>query len=94
MSSTPESTTPQSPVAARPRIRAGAIAWGLIVIAVAAGTLYTIASDERREAAVRWFSTLTPGGAAIVGVLVLGGFLLLLGILAAIRHAQRGVSGR
>lgn len=78
-------TTPDE----RPRIRAGAIAWGLIVIAAAVGLLTIAIDPNRRDAVITWVMNLTPGNAIVVGVLVLGGFLLLMGLLAGIRKAQR-----
>ena len=88
-----ETTTPttplQTPAPIRPHVRAGSIASGAIVVAVAALVLWVTSEPSRREAVTDWALTLTPGGAALVGVLVLGGFLLLGGVLAAIRRAQR-----
>jgi hypothetical protein len=74
---------------ARPRIRSGAIAWGLIVMATAGGVLFALADPARRAAFTAWLTTLTPGGAILVGVIALGTLLLLLGVLAVIRRAQR-----
>ena len=81
-----EDVTPPAP---RPHVRAGCIAWGLIVIAVASAALWTSRDAGRRAALADWATSLTAGGLVLVGVLVLGGILLLGGILAAIRHAQR-----
>jgi hypothetical protein len=79
-----DETTPE-----RPHVRAGSIAWGLIVIATAAAVLWVVAEPARRSAVTDWAATLTPGGAALVAVLVCGAILLLSGVLAAIRRAQR-----
>lgn len=75
--------------APRPHVRAGSIVWGAIVITVAALALWVAVSGTRREAAIDWMLALTPGTAAVVGVLALGGILLIAGVLAAIRRAQR-----
>lgn len=75
--------------AARPRIRWGAIVWGLIVCVIAATTLQVTRTSESREGFVLWLTRLTPGGIWLIVVLVAGGILLLLGLLAAIRRAQR-----
>lgn len=75
---------------ARPRVRFGAIAWGLIVCTIA-GTVLAISTSARNRAAyAEWLATLTGGTLALGVVLVLGGFSLLIGLLALIRHAQRG----
>lgn len=74
---------------ARPHVRAGSIAWGLIVIAAASVTLWVTFDADRRGAVTDWATSLTAGGLVLVGVLVLGGILLIAGILAAIRRAQR-----
>ena len=74
---------------ARPRIRWGAIVWGLIVCAIAAATLQVTRVAESREGFTLWLTRLTPGGIWLIVVLVTGGILLLLGLLAAVRRAQR-----
>lgn len=73
----------------RPHVRAGAIAWGLIVMVAASLVLWVAYDPARREALTHWALSLSAGGFVLVGVLVLGGILLLSGILAAIRRAQR-----
>ena len=75
--------------APRPHVRAGSIAWGLIVIAAASLTLWVAFDPDRRGAVTDWVLSLNAGGFVLVGVLVLGGILLLAGILAAIGRAQR-----
>lgn len=73
----------------RPHVRAGSIAWGLIVIVAASLVLWVAYDPAQREAITDWALSLTAGGLVLVGVLVLGGILLLAGVLAAIRRAQR-----
>jgi hypothetical protein len=73
----------------RPQVRAGSIAWGLIVIAAASATVWVAFDPDRRSAVTDWVLSLNAGGFILVGVLVLGGILLLAGILAAIGRAQR-----
>ncbi|NNC13959.1 hypothetical protein HII28_19025 [Planctomonas sp. JC2975] len=79
---------------ARPRVRSGAIAWGLIVILASAALIALTAVP----AAARWFeawaNSLTPAGLAIVAVVVVGAFVLLLAGLSAIRGAQRRAAER
>ena len=101
---TPDSATPYGATAdaearrvdysglPRPRIRFGAIVWGLLVCGIAA-TVFWIATDAaRRNAFGDWFAALTPGTAGLIVMLVVGALLLLWGGLAAIRRSQeRGV---
>lgn len=73
----------------RPRVRAGAIAWGLIVCAIAGTVLAISTSPVTRAAFTEWSGGLT-GGAIGLGVLLAAGFFsLLIGLLAVIRRAQR-----
>ena len=80
-------TTTTTPL--RAHVRAGSIAWGLIVISGAAIALWVSGSGARRAALLDWMLELTPGTSVLLGVLVLGGILLLAGVLAVIRRAQR-----
>lgn len=81
-----DETTPTAPA---PHVRAGAIVYGLITIAIGSGILWASAEPSRREAVADWVTSLTPQTAAIVGVLALGGILVLAGLLAGIRRLQR-----
>lgn len=76
-------------VGMRPRIRFGAIAWGLIVCAIAGTVLTVIGTPDARTAFAAWLGSLTPGGYVLIGVLVLGGLILLWGLLGLIRRLQR-----
>jgi hypothetical protein len=73
----------------RPRIRVGAVVWGLIVTGVGAGALYLYSSPERRQAAIDWVLSLTPFGFLIVGFAALGALIFVIGIVVLIRDAQR-----
>jgi hypothetical protein len=75
--------------APRPRIRWGAVAWGLIVCGIAGATLQVTRTEGSREGFILWLTRLNPSGIWLIVVLVSGGILLLLGLLAAIRRAQR-----
>jgi len=72
-----------------PQVRIGAIVWGLIVIAVGAGTLAVLGSAERRDAMIGWLVHLTPGQGWLVVVLVTGAVLLIVGALAFVRRLRR-----
>ena len=86
MSDNPTDTLTHDP---RPHVRAGSIAWGLIVIASASLVLWVSALPSRRAAVADWVLSLTPGDAALVAVLACGAIVLIAGVLAAIRRAQR-----
>lgn len=75
--------------AQRPRIRSGAIAWGLIVCAISVFVLAVISHPGRRAEFVDWAWNLGPAGQALVLVLGLGCLILLLALLSLIRRAQR-----
>jgi hypothetical protein len=72
----------------RPRIRWGAVVWGLIVGSLAIITLAIARTEAGRENFALWMARLTPGGIWLIVVLALGGTLLLLGLLSAIRRLQ------
>lgn len=74
---------------ARPRIRSGAIAWGLIVCGIAVTVLLVIGSPRSRAGFAHWLGALTPGGHVLIGVLALGGLILLWGLLGVIHRLQR-----
>ena len=84
-----DNTTTTTTPAARPHVRAGSIAWGLIVIAAASLALWVSAVPARRTAVADWVLALTPGDAALVAVLACGAIVLIAGVLAAIRRAQK-----
>jgi hypothetical protein len=81
--------TATEPRVPRPRIRWGAIAWGLLVGTIAVATLAITRTAAVREDFALWLTQLTPGGIWLIVVLAAGGILLLLGLLAAVRRAQR-----
>ncbi|MFC0682818.1 hypothetical protein ACFFGH_33720 [Lysobacter korlensis] len=77
---------------ARPRIRVGAIVWGVLLFAIAALTLWVTTDPARERAFSNWFAGLPEGAAGLLLLLVVGALLLLWGALAAIRRSQeRGV---
>jgi len=73
----------------RPRIRTGAVVWGLIVTAVGAGALWLLSSPDRRQAALDWALSLTPFGFLIVGLALLGAVIFVIGVVVLVRDAQR-----
>ena len=73
----------------RPRIRTGAVVWGLIVTAVGAGAFWLLSSPDRRQAALDWALSLTPFGFLIVGLALLGAVIFVIGVVVLVRDAQR-----
>jgi hypothetical protein len=80
--------SPEEPTLPRPRIRFGAIAWGMFLCVTAATTLWISTDAARRVAFGNWLSELTPGTVGLLATLILGALLLILGALAAIRRSQ------
>lgn len=81
-----------SPVAehptTRPRIRTGAVFWGLVLIALAAFALVVVAATGGRDAVIAAVLALDGFGWTIVAVVALGGTTTLLALAAVIRRAQ------
>jgi len=73
----------------KPPIRWGGIVWGLILLALSGFVLFTISSPTNRYAFSYWLSHLTPGSGWTLAVVAVGGIILVLALLAAIRSAQR-----
>ena len=71
----------------RPRMRFGALAWGLISVLVALETMMIAGSPNARAGFVAWWEQLGTGGVIVVIVLAIGAFILLQGILALLRRA-------
>ena len=73
----------------KPRIRAGAIAWGIIVSAASIAVLLIVTSPERRGSFVDWLTSLNVASISLLSVLALGVVILLITLLSGIRKAQR-----
>jgi hypothetical protein len=92
---TPADAVPDAePRPQRPRVRSGAIAWGLIVSAAAVFLLVILTSPENSAAFGAWTSSLGWGGFTLAAVIAVGAFILIMAILSAIRGAQRRRSVR
>lgn len=72
----------------RPRIRTGAIVWGLIVTAVGAAALALLLNPAFREATIDALTSLTGFGIAIAAFALLGLFILVMALVVLIRRAQ------
>lgn len=87
--------TPEKPAVApdkaarKPRLRAGAIAWGVIVSAASIAVLLIVTSPERRSSFVDWLNSLNVASVSLLSVLALGVVILLITLLSGIRKAQR-----
>ena len=86
--------TATAPAAPRPRIRVGAIVWGMIVCITAATTLIVVSSQQHRAAFGDWLGELTPDSVGILVLVAAGILLLLLGLVSLIRQAQRRTESR
>jgi len=86
--------TATAPVAPRPRIRVGAIVWGMIVCITAATTLIVVNSRQLRGSFADWLGELTPDSVGILVLVAAGILLLLLGLVSLIRQAQRRTESR
>ena len=92
---TPTATTAVQPTfgpvqpTRKPRIRAGAIAWGIIVSAASIAVLLIVTSPERRSSFVDWMNSLNVASISLLSVLALGVVILLITLLSGIRKAQR-----
>lgn len=78
----------------RPRIRTGAVIWGLVLVALAVTVLWTVADADRRDAAVDAVAALDGFGWTIVGVIAFGGILTLIALAAVIRRIQKRPAAR
>ncbi|MFT4030549.1 MAG: hypothetical protein QM675_11800 [Protaetiibacter sp.] len=73
----------------RPRIRVGAVLWGLVLVALAAAVLWTVATPARRSDALETVLTLSPLGGAVIIIVTLGATITLLALAAVLRRLQR-----
>ena len=81
------------PARIRPRVRAGAIVWGVLVMAFAAAAVTVCGAADVRSAFQAWQASITPAGRAVLGVIALGVVVLLVAGVSAIRGAQRRAAG-
>lgn len=72
----------------RPRIRTGAVLWGLVLVALGVCVLWVASSPATREAALDAVLGLDPLGWTVVIVVALGATITLLALAAVIRRLQ------
>jgi hypothetical protein len=73
----------------RPRIRIGAVLWGLVLLAVGTTALWIATSPARRADALDTVLGLDGFGWTVVIVVALGATITLLALAAVIRRLQR-----
>ncbi|MDQ7878530.1 hypothetical protein Q9R08_11135 [Microbacterium sp. QXD-8] len=78
----------------RPRVRWAGIVWGLVLATIAAGAVWFLTDPARQDALASWLVSLSPATTIAIGVLVLGGFALITGVVGIARRAQRGIEQR
>ncbi len=87
-SGAPDPTPPVSTVRG-PRVRVGAIVWGVLVAFLAATTLIVASSPEGRSGFRTWVDGLNPASITLLGILSLGVIILLITLASALRRMQR-----
>jgi hypothetical protein len=88
--STVTETTAEAPERLpRPRIRIGAVLWGLVLLAAGTAVLWIATSPARRDAALDAVLGLDALGWTVVFVVALGATISLLALAAVIRRVQR-----
>jgi hypothetical protein len=86
-----ESTEPTASASpeATPRVRVGAIAWGLVVCVIAATVLAIVTDTARSVAVANWFGEITIGNIWMIALIFVGALTLLIGTASLIGQAQR-----
>jgi TRAP-type C4-dicarboxylate transport system permease small subunit len=87
-------STPGDATLPRPRVRTGAVVWGLLLVALSAAALWTVADTGRRAAAVDAVTALDGFGWTVVAVVTFGGILTLIALAAVIRQIQHRLARR
>jgi len=72
----------------RPRIRTGAVLWGLLMVALGWWVLWIATSAERREDALHAVLSLGPFDWAVIALVTVGALVTLIALAAVIRRAQ------
>lgn len=89
-----EAATASDAALPRPRIRTGAVLWGLVLTALGAWALWVATAAERREALLDTVLTMTPLGWTVLVVVAAGATITLLALAAVIRRIQRRLAAR
>jgi hypothetical protein len=86
----PDAAPAATPRPPRPRLRLGAIVWGLIVTATAAVALSLASARESRAGVAEWLGGLTVGAIGLILLLAAGSVVLLISLVTVTRRALRG----
>jgi uncharacterized membrane protein YcjF (UPF0283 family) len=89
MNDTTEMIPDAAELVPRPRIRFGAIVWGLVVLVTAVAAYAIGSSGVRRAEFSDWLGNLSGADAALILVITAGVVVLVLSLLALVRKAQR-----
>ena len=74
---------------ATPRVRVGAIAWGLVVCIIAATILAIVTDTARSIAVATWLGSISTGNIWMIVLILAGALTLLIGVASFIGQAQR-----
>ena len=74
---------------ATPRVRVGAIAWGLVVCIIAATILAIVTDTARSIAVATWLGSISTGNIWMIVLIMAGALTLLIGVASFIGQAQR-----
>ena len=85
---TTDATAPAAEQLPRPRIRTGAVIWGLLLTALGAWVLWIASTPARRADALEAVLTMTAFGWTVLAVVAVGALLTLLALAAVIRRFQ------
>lgn len=88
VSTASDTDSPAAGELSRPRIRAGAAIWGVLLVAVSGWVLWAWSSPVRRDEVAEAVFTMTPLGWTITLVIAVGAGLALLSLAAVIRSFQ------
>lgn len=84
----PSSAAPATERLPRPRIRTGAVIWGLLLTALGAWVLWIASSTERRTDALEALLGLDAFDWTVIVLVAVGALLTLLALAAVIRRLQ------
>lgn len=78
----------------RPRTRWGGIVWGLALAAIALAGVVVAAAPQRIADITAWLMTGDPATVIASAIVAVGVLLLLTGVVALLRRAQKAMSAR
>lgn len=88
MSETIDPTSSDPGQLPRPRIRSGAVIWGLLLVATALLALWIATRPDGRDGLIGAVLALDGFGWTVVTVVVIGATVTLISLAAVIRHVQ------